>query len=325
MIFAAILVILVDSRDAYDPSTEALARTARTALGEGSTVSVVDRNDPTKAPSDSDPASKDAAVVDLHWNDDAHEHARIRLRRGRDGAWIERTITFEPFDQPAERGRAVAYAVTAMLATVTPAAQEHTPIASASEADKGATTPPPPAPIAEPHKSRAPIGAVVATGFVVRDLAGVDNVFGGALVGDWYASRHVGLRVGGLVGAGRVDEVQASLFELGVTLGVRFQLVPATPENHLSLGVNLDALVLYQSLSHFSDDDPKPVLESRWVPGGALMLEGGWAISGGAAALVLGVGSQILAGKLEVYTHERDAARLSQFRFVGALGVRTQF
>ena len=54
---------------------------------------------------------------------------------------------------------------------------------------------------------------------------------------------------------------------------------PAGRRGPFRLGVRADALLLYESLSHLSSDDPEPVRRGRLVPGATALAEARWSLS----------------------------------------------
>jgi hypothetical protein len=113
------LIVLVAAGMAGDPTTLAMLRAARDALGDAP----VEVREAHATPSDDDALAVEQqghadAVVELAWIGAGRQHAKLRLHIARTGRWVERTIGFRPADAPAERGRTLGFAVASILPEV---------------------------------------------------------------------------------------------------------------------------------------------------------------------------------------------------------------
>jgi hypothetical protein len=87
------------------------------------------------------------------------------------------------------------------------------------------------------------------------------------------------------------------------------------------LGLRADALLVEQSLSHFSGDDPAPVRRGHILPGADLLAEAELRISAG-ASLVFSAGAEVVFGRAEVFVRGIRVAVLPPLRVVAEGGLR---
>jgi len=85
-----------------------------------------------------------------------------------------------------------------------------------------------------------------------------------------------------------------------------------------------ELMLMYESLTHFSADDPVPVRKGGILPGGAALLEAEWRIST-SAALHLAVGLEAAFGVTRVLVRGREVAHLAPIRGVLEAGLRARF
>ena len=111
---ALVLVMLVQSSDATDPSTSAAIDAAHRTLGADAQVRVSGYADlPTDEAVQKLAPGADAVVV-VSWSE-GHRHVRLRMLRVADGAWVDRDIGFDVRDASRERGRTIGFALASML------------------------------------------------------------------------------------------------------------------------------------------------------------------------------------------------------------------
>ncbi len=163
---AATLIVLVAAAEATDPTTHAMARATRDALGP--TARVIVRETPGD-PGDADAIAAERAenadaVVELSWvasREGRHRQASVRVHL-RGGRWIDRWITFRPTDADAERGRTLGFAIASILPDASSGAAHAAPgpspppVASGTPpAAAGGPAPPESTPPAEPAPAPA--------------------------------------------------------------------------------------------------------------------------------------------------------------------------
>ena len=144
-------------------------------------------------------------------------------------------------------------------------------------------------------------------------LAGAGSGVGGALGLRWYAGRRLGLRAGVQARFGEVASAQATALDLAAAAGLVVSVIPPSDERRFGLAVRADALLLYQSLSHLSEDDvgtgrragasclePPPCSKDNGRVSPTL-------------ALLLGGGAEIAFGRTDVIVHLREGGRAGAF------------
>jgi hypothetical protein len=320
-VIALLILVFVDAHDAATPLPGALARAAEQALGSGARVSIrkLDRPSPVAGLTASGRAEHAAAVARIVWTDERRNEARLEVA-GADGGPIRAsTIAFADSDPLAERGRALGLILAALVAPENQARLERAAPArevTAPTPTVVASAPPPPAP-----PRRFALDAAAEGGLA---LAGAGSGVGGALGLRWYAGRRLGLRAGVQARFGEVASAQAAASDVAAAAGLMLSVIPPSDERRFGLTVRADALLLYQSLSHLSQDDAAPVRSGRVLPGADALVEGQWAVSP-TLALLLGAGAEIAFGTTDVIVHLRKVAELAPFRLVVQGGLVAQF
>jgi hypothetical protein len=156
---AATLIVLVAAAEATDPTTHAMARATKDALGPAARVVVRETpGDPGDAEAIAAERAENAdAVVELSWiasREGRHRQASVRMHLRNSGRWVDRWITFRPTDADAERGRTLGFAIASILPE---AATPGSPSSPSPASTVGTTTPTPPAPDgAAPETAPAP-------------------------------------------------------------------------------------------------------------------------------------------------------------------------
>jgi hypothetical protein len=299
---AAVVLVLVANGEAQTPAVEALARAVRGGLGAGAVVRVREAAPPASEEALGDAADDASTVAAIHWLDSERMHASLRIRVAGSRQVIERELVFSAVDAPEERGRTLGLLIVALVPE--PAPPVPVPVAER-----------PAEPRAGPPRFSLAAGATAAVGMGGR---------GGGLGGTAAAGLRLGtrweLRLMGLARAAEVSEAQASSRTLGAGVGVDVQALA----QHLpwpALRIRFDALLCHQSLSHFSMDDPAPVRQGRTLPGGHLMAELSWPVSGG-ASLTLAGGAEALLGTIDVSVGGETVTALAPMRLLIEAGLR---
>jgi hypothetical protein len=321
-VIALLILVFVDTHDAATPLPGALARAAEEALGAGASVSIrtVDRASPVTALADAGRAS-----TRRRWRESPGPTNGAPRRASRSSARTAVRPARQPSPSPTRTlsPSAVARSGLVLAALVAPekqarlereaAAREVAALAPTVVASPPQTPPPP--------RRRFALDAAALGGFA---LAGAGSGVGGALGLRWYAGRRLGLRAGGQARFGEVASAQATALDLAVGAGLMLLVIPPSDERRFGLAVRADALLLYQSLSHLSEDDAAPIQSGRVLPGAAALLEGQWAVSP-TLALFLGGGAEVAFGRTDVIVHLRKVAELAPFRLVVQGGLVAQF
>jgi hypothetical protein len=123
---------------------------------------------------------------------------------------------------------------------------------------------------------------------------------------------------------GEVERAQATAMDVAAAAGVVLSVLPHSDDRRLGLAVRVDALLIYQSLTHLSSDDPSPVHGWRLLPGAAALIEAQWAVSP-TLALLLGGGPEVAFGRTDVIVHLQKVAELAPFRLVVQGGLVARF
>src|SRR5204862_6910543 len=145
------------------------------------------------------------------------------------------------------------------------------------------------APSVQPPPRHVALDAAAEAGFA---LGGAGSGAGGTIGLRWQLGPRIGLRIGMQARFGEIGVSQAAATDLGAAAGVSLYLVPPAEQRRFALSLRADAILLYESLSHLSQDDPEPVRGAHLLPGAAALLEGELAVSP-TLALVLGAGPEI--------------------------------
>ncbi len=313
MSHALVLVLLVQSTDATDPSTSAAIDAAHRTLGADAVVRLSGYVD---VPSDEvmQKQSEGAdAVVAVSWSD-GHRHVRLRMLRVADGSWVDRDIGFDARDASRERGRTIGFALASMLPE------------SASD-PAGATTAfvTPPVDtvpvIAPPPLPRSFRGAVSATGLFAAGFGGYGGGGGGGLALEWYVNPWLGLRVSASGRSGQVGPIAATATMVAGGVGGRARLWRRGP---VELGGRVDMVLLWEQVSHLDADDAAARQQSHLLPATNVALDFAWYFNE-STGLLIGAGTEIAYGQTDLYLRMQKAATLVPVRGFGELGFRVRF
>jgi hypothetical protein len=300
--------------------------TAAEALGNEDAVVVRE----VEVPSDGEALRIERAVpsqtvAQVAWLDPAHTRARVRVHAAETGRWTERTIVFSSVDTSVERGRALGFAVTSMLPEETLAANLH----------RRAEGP--------PVLSRTPDGdygtslrlALVGT----LGLGGNATGLGGAVAGEFYVTPTWLVRLSFSARQGDValrnETAAQSATDLAgyVGLGVAYWPMRRSPGRALTLGVRVDALVLFHSVKGPRlEGDPAFAMErmvivrrNKVLPGLGAMGEVAWNVLG-PVEMVASLGLEIAAGNTPLELNGKPTEKkIPILRAVGEAGIRLSF
>ena len=323
-----LVVIFVAVGEANHPATRGTARAARELLGADHEVQVreIDRvpDDAVAAAIGADLHA--AAVIELAWEQPAHEQVRIRFHVEPRPGFSDRFIRFADSDDLAERGRTVGYAIASTIVGPRDAPQTTAPpavVPKPSPPDGGSFVASG-APPVSPGRERTPRGAIDVTAAGALGISGPADGWGGSLSGRWYVAPALALRTGVSARGGQVSPAQATSLFLHAAAGAVWLPIVATPKRPFELGVRADALLMRDQLTHFDNDDVEPVTAMRWLPGGYLGAEGCWFFSA-SAGLLTGFGAELAFGQTDVTLHQQVVTTIPPVRLVFQVGVRAVF
>lgn len=322
-----LLVVLVTAADAEAPGTPAALSALREAVGARGDVRLR-----TLAPGESpeSAASREGASVVLHWEENGKRaHLRVHPRTSSPGAraWFERDLGFDERDAVEERGRAVGFALVAMLPDdlarpSAPPVASPPPVAPPSDGSSkvGSLGP---SETLRPSPSPAPWGELEVRGQLALAPGGFGGGVGASVGGQMFLGKTFGLHVDFALRGAVAAEVEAtgSYLRAGGGLAVRGAVA-----RDLELGGSLDVLVLREAMSHFSSDGDEsvPVVEARALPG--LRAEGRLAyFLTSSAAVSLGVGVETAVGKTEIFRDAKVVGSIVPVRLGVEPGVRIRF
>jgi hypothetical protein len=320
---ALLVVILVAAGEASHPATRGVVGAAREAYGPGFEVEV---RETEVVPSDEralavGTALHAAAVVELSWDAPVHRQATIRFHLQSRPAFGDRVILFDETDDVGERGRTVGYAIASMMTA--PSEPDRPPAATRPRADSISAPARPPV-HSVPSTTSWTHGAIDAVAAGATGVAGSAAGWGGSLSGRWYLLAPLALRIGASARAGQVIPAQSTSLLMHAAAGVAWVPLRATRASPFDVGVRIDALLMREQLTHFSDDDPEPVPAARWLPGADAALEAVWLFSPNAGFLGC-FGAEVAFGRTDVTLHQVRVTSIPPLRLVFQAGVRAAF
>jgi len=295
MAHPAIVVILVAASDAQDPSTAALTRAAREALGPGAVVVV---QEVESIPKPADAAAMGAklhadAVASVTWTLAERRRAHVRVVVTSDGHALDRDLDFAPGDEDAERGRAIGLAIVAMVPDAPPTEP------SVAPPPEAAAKPPDTAPVVRP---RDPLFGLDLFAITASGPLGVGGGVAGRLL------PFPSPRLGASLRAGSLGD--ATLRTIDLTLGVAPQLFEG-------VGARLELGVTQQSVTLEGEE------RSRIIGHARVLGEGVWwtmrAFGVGVAA-----GLEVAFGETRVLVGEAPIGSIPRARFVFELSLRAR-
>jgi hypothetical protein len=307
MASAFIVVLLVATGEAADPSTTLVAKTTQDSLDENAIV-VVRELDPNRLTNTEASRVGDAldagVVVVIAWQD-GHRNAVIRVRRDRRRDWVERTLTFVDADPTAERGKTIGFEVAAMIVKRT------------TDDGRGGEAPPTTGPPQTPTSYVSPRFGIdlLGSGALGHGASGA----GGDIAARMWLLDRVGprLAIGGRFGEASEAGASASVMRVAAGLGVR--LLRPSASQPFTFGARTDALVLWYRLSR----DTNTSSGSRVVGGVTGVFEGSWEVTRSFAVLV-GGGVEVAFGEIDVLVDDRVVSTIRPLRGIVEIGVRWQ-
>jgi hypothetical protein len=312
-----VVLLLVEAQDVGTPLPGALVRAAQEALGKQARVEIraVERERDADATLVLARAREEgaAAVARLTWDDPQRLRGRLEVTVIASGSRESQALAFDDSDPLIERGRAFGLVLAALLRPDA-AARDDAAVAARPPPDSAAAVASGAAPA---PTARWALDAGVEGGVA---LGGGNGSGAGGTVGvRWLPSPlslpRVSLRLGARARFGEVGEAQSALSNFAGSAGVVAAVREARPGRRVAVAVRADALLLYESLSHLSSDDPAPVRQARLMPGAALLGELRWSLSP-TVALSLAAGAEVAFGTTHVFVREVEVAELAPVRAV---------
>lgn len=299
---APVVVIVAEPIAAGDPTLQAMLDAAGEGLPAGARLLV------TTPPDESRDAD---VVVVVRWADEAHTRATLHTRT-RDGRSADRTVSFAPADPERERGRALGYALVAMIPGELRAPEPPPPakeVAPPSRAEPG------------PEEPRSMGRAWIEGTFQGSTGLSGSVTLGGAGLAVRLPLPPIALRAGVALRGGSVSEADASSLLVRGDLGVALFTVVVDPR--LTLGMR-SGLVLFHHALKRTPPEGGTLSGTRTLLGTEVLGEASWTL-GSHFALVGAIGAEVAFGTTRVLVGTREVTLLPPVRPLGELGVRAIF
>ena len=118
-----------------------------------------------------------------------------------------------------------------------------------------------------------------------------------------------------------MSPVASTAYMVAGGLGARARLLR---RGAFELGARVDALVLWEQLTHLDADDTGPRQRSHVLPAMVGAVDIAWYFTE-AAGLLIGAGTEVAFGQTDLYLRGEKAATLVPVRAFGELGFRVRF
>jgi hypothetical protein len=310
-VLAPTLILYIAAGEASTPEAIAMLRAVEQVIGTSIAVQV---QSPSPVPDDAAmehnaDTTAATAVARIQWLDGERTRAAIHALLLTTSESLDRTVSFRPGDSPQERGRTLGFIVGSFVVLSLHLADRPPSPDLRAATDSGPARPP-----------RFTLEAFVLGGVA---LGGEGDGLGGGIGVRWPAQHVWGLRLGARARVGSVSQAASSLLAAGFYAGVIRALLPGAGLRP-GLAVRLDAVLFYEALTHFSDDDPQPVRLGHFVPGTAAALDLEWSIAPTAAAYLAG-GAEAVFGRTAVLVHQNRVAEVAPVRLLVEVGFRARF
>ncbi len=301
---ASLALVVAVTTSANDPVNAATLQAAEQALGPAAMVEVERVSSADDAELSRIAGEKHAAIALVRWQ--SPSTAVVHFRGWESARWIDRTVVFESDDAPAERGRALGFTLASMMPQA---------IASGEGAEKPALAAP-----SQPHRWLGAIDVTASGAFAPAEFG---TGLGAQLGFTWFLQR-LGVRAGASVRAGDVPPAQATALYASAALGLAMRFIEPRPHQRFGFGARVDALLLYESVTHLSPDDVTPAHEDRWLGGADLVFSGTFDLTS-AAAIVVTTGAEAAFGTTRIFVGQTEVAQLFPVRIVADIGVLARF
>jgi len=331
-----VVAILIAVGEVSSPMTQGMTDAMTSAVVEalGPQTSLVLRS--TSTPSDDEALAIErqvdaAAVARVVWDGADQTVGVLRVHLRSTDRWFERRVTFSPGDSRAERGRTLGFAYASLLLgeqQPDPPAVAPAPLATAAPR-AGPSAPevttavnkasPPVVPAAAPPRDRAlaiELAALAATG-----IGGPARSLGASLHAEWAVHGSFFARAGAALRIGRVPGLDGEDTLGGLGAGLAFRpRIPQPGKTDLGLGLTLEALGLYQDLSHRGPSG-STLHEGRLMGGVTGNVEASFRLSQ-ALDLFGALGAEVVFDSTEVSVAGRTVATLPFVRPTAQAGLR---
>jgi len=314
MTTVAVLAILVAAGEAGSPVTAAMTNAATEVVGSAGGVRVVEAG----GLSDSEALRVERqlstrVVVQLAWGDARHLRARLRLHAALTDRWVDRELTFAEADTPAERGRALGFAMASML-------PEGDPSLALATSDEPRQEAPGPGP--------APGSRVLDATFLAgAGLGGPAGGLGGRLAYERFVLPRASVD---LALAGRLDRISnldARELTSSFGLGAAYWVAAPTHADRVGVAIRGEALLIYESVAH-ADAAGATSWKGHALLGVDASVEGTLRVAR-TLELVLRGGAELAFGTVDVTVvaapPASGTARLPASRALGGIGLRARF
>lgn len=298
---SGVVLFVVPPEEAAQPAVTAMVAAASEGLPSGTRVVV-------------SPRATDAdVVVVVRWADAERRRATVEVRP-REGATSQRVLAFSDADPEAERGRAVGFAVVAMVPERLREPEAPPPPAPAPTPPPGSVERPRPPPAREPR---------VWLEASAQGSAGLGGPAGA--VGPALAARlplgPLAPRLGVAGRFGDVGEADATMTTLRADAGLSYWTVLFGPTVRGGARVGLVAV---RHAVRRTEPGGAATSDAHALLGAEALAEGAVAIAG-PAWLVAGIGAEIAFGTTRVFVGPERVADVPPARLVGELGARFSF
>ena len=351
---ALTILLFVAAGEGSDPTTRAMARATREALGPGAKVEVRETAGELKEDEAliAEQVARADAVVDLTWTDSTHRSATLRVHIAKNGRWLGRSIGFMPSDASTERGRTIGFTVVSMLPEVAaepiPPADNTQPSTTPSTPTAGPPAAPPPAPLPdqdravhEPPQHIVPSGRqALALDLFALGAWGVDGDGGGGGGGgvavSWFPVAPLSARLGGSLRAGSIGAVPGSTLTAALSTGIGWHPLRASQSHPLGVSLRADYLAIYQSLrptgATVRSGNRTTAMGEQWLSGFGAVVDLSWFVIADIEALA-GVGLEEVFDSTRVFYSTNVQVQMPgvaeadfpPLRVVGEAGLRVRF
>ena len=318
------------------PTTDAMTGAVAEALGPD--TALVLRSSVTPSDAEALACEHDlgaAAVARVLWDGPEQTVGVLRAHLRRPDRWIERRVTFSSADSRAERGRTLGYALASLLlgdpkreeAAATPLVTGPARAAPAARPVPSTAVSSPVTTVSLPLASAWPSAddglSLDLAALATRGVGGPANGLGAALHAEYGMGHRLFLRGGTSLRTGDVPELDGGDTVATVGGGLAFRPWAREAGRPVGLGLILEAVAIYHSLSHRAVDGDN-LRQGRLIGGAAVGLEGEWAI-GRSFDLCLGLGGEVAVGSTDVTVATHRIATIPALRITSQLGLRRHF
>lgn len=317
MSVGAVVVILIVSTSQADATAPSMTAAARELLGNSAAIRVELSPQDLSNEATLERAGEAEGVVELLWSED-HSSALLHCYVTRDARWVDRRISFGASDGDYERGRLLGFAIASMFPRLAISSEPARPASDAIRARRPPTPEPEPAtyqaePVTAARGAQLELLASATTG-----VRGPADAIGGAIAVRLPLMPALTLRaaVGGRFGD--IPVAQASTRAPAGALGVAWVVSPL--DARIELGARSDVVASWLEVSRVPASGGARERRSRWMFGGAALVEGGYRLSR-RLGVHAGVGVEALFGETDIYAEGQLKEKLPLFRIVGELGV----